>query len=184
MSQQAIEHPGLAATGTTSLHGVRQMTSIDWILASAGPVAIGAILGMQSGAPAIVEKSLALPLLLVGVAVIMLPALYIGISLIGAAPPARDVMRAVARGFRACGVILLGLTAPSAFLLATSQNGVLAALLGAAVVAVGAFAGLRVIFSDLVSRRSEPVLIAAVFALWSLVSLAIGARMYFQVMAG
>ena len=160
-----------------------RMTSTDWLLAAAGPLAIGAIVGAQGGALAIAQRSVTLPLILLGVAAVMLPALYIGTSLIGAAPPARDVAAAFGRGFRACGVSLLGLAAPAAFLLATSRSDAMGVALGALITAVGAFAGLRVISGDLFSETRDAFLVRCVFGVWALVSLGIGLRLYTQFMA-
>ena len=75
------------------------MTASDGLLAAAGPLAIGAIVGMQRGAVAIAHGSLPLPLILAGVTAVMLPALYIATSLMGAAPPAARVGDAVLRDF-------------------------------------------------------------------------------------
>ena len=160
-----------------------RVSKIDWLVAAAGPLAIGALVGAQGGAALIAERAMTLPILFFGVSVVMLPALYIGTSFIGAAPPAGAVGAAFVRGFRACGTILLGLAAPVAFLLATTQSDSLALSLGALVAGLGAIAGLRVIFADLFAENPEPILLRGVFGAWSAVSLAIGAQMYVQFMA-
>lgn len=167
---------------------------LDALLALGGPILTGAVLGVQQGAAQDqtmligLRASLTLPLILLGVTAAMIPALYIATSLAGVAPPARQVGAAVVRGFRACGVIMLGLAAPFTFLLATSTNSALAVLLGGAVTAAGVLAGLRVLFADLFRHPApslgEPLLVRFVFTLWSFVALAIGAQMYGQIMAG
>jgi hypothetical protein len=81
-------------------------------------------------------------------------------------------------------VALLGLLMPVAFLLATSESRSAAALVGALVITVGVFAGLRVLLSDLYGDAREPVTVRLVFAVWSAVALAIGASMYGQFLVG
>jgi hypothetical protein len=157
----------------------------DAALALAGPMAIGAILGLERGFQSlgVVRDSVVLPLLLLGVTAAMIPALYIATSLAGVAPPARRVGAAVLRGLRACGVIMLGLAAPAAFLLATTTSSAATLLLGGMVTAAGVLAGLRVLFADLFDSELRPLSARFVFALWALVSLSIGVRMYGQFMA-
>lgn len=159
--------------------------------AAAGPLVIGAILGLggihgagQAGALDALGAAVILPLILAGVTAAMVPALYIATSIAGAAPPAREVGSAVVRGFRSCGVTMLGLAAPAAFLLATTQSPDAAALLGALIVCAGACAGLRVLFAALFAEVLEPITVRLVFAFWALVALGIGARMYVQFMVG
>lgn len=157
----------------------------DAMLALAGPMAIGAILGLQHGVQSLgpIRDSIVLPLVLLGVTAAMIPALYIATSLAGAAPPAHYVGAAVLRSLRACGITMLGLAAPAAFLLATTQSSTLAILLGGAVTAAGVLAGLRVLSADLFDHQLDTLSARAVFAVWALVSLSIGARMYGQFMA-
>ncbi|ACY12912.1 hypothetical protein [Haliangium ochraceum] len=154
----------------------------DMLLATlAGPVALGAVLGLEVGPLTALLKSLALPAVLLGVAAVMVPALYVGATLTGAAPPAHLLVRSLGRGFRACGLVMLGLVAPALFLLATTQALGVAALVGTAATAAGVLIGLRVLFTDLFRGRST-VAIAA-FALWSLVALGIGLRLFVEFVA-
>jgi hypothetical protein len=157
----------------------------DAMLALAGPMAIGAILGLQQGVQTLgpIRDSLVLPLVLLGVTAAMIPALYIATSLAGAAPPAQYVGAAVLRSLRACGITMLGLAAPAAFLLATSKSSALVILLGGAITAAGVLAGLRVLSADLFDHQRHTLSARVVFAIWALVSLSIGARMYGQFMA-
>src|SRR5688572_29730530 len=95
--------------------------------AVAGPVTIGVVLGWRSGveAPVSCGRSVAeqiallaglMPAVIFGVALVTIPALYIGQTLIGHAPPAAHVMAAARRAIDACGTVCLGLAAPLAFL--------------------------------------------------------------------
>lgn len=167
------------------------LNSTDLCLAIAGPVVVGALLGLggvqgalHTSAQDVVHTSVILPMILLCVTAAMIPALYIATSLSGAAPPAGDVALAVMRGFRSCGIAMLGLAAPIAFLLSTTQEPNAAALVGIAVTSVGVFAGLRVLFSDLFAQSARSLSLRVTFAAWSLVALAIGARMYEQFMVG
>lgn len=160
-------------------------------IAVGGPMALGAVLGasgvrggVDPGVLDIIQSSAILPIILLGVTAAMIPALYIATSLSGAAPPAHAVGGAVIRGFRACGITLFGMLAPVAFLLATSDSQGVTSLVGALVVSVGVFAGLRVLFADLFESAREPVTVRVVFSVWALVALAIGASMYDQFVVG
>lgn len=163
-------------------------------IALGGPLALGAVLGASGianefgdttvGALDVIQSSAVLPVILLGVTAAMIPALYIATSLSGAAPPARAVGAAVLRGFRACGIALLGLLAPVAFLLATSDSHDVVAFVGAVVICGGVGAGLRALFADLYDDAKEPVTVRVVFSVWALVALAIGASMYSQFMVG
>lgn len=121
----------------------------DVAFAVGGPAALGAVLGLQLGPVFVVREAALLPLLTCGLAVAMMPALYIGLNLMATAPPPRAVITSVLRGLRAGGILLLGLAAPSAFLLGTTQSRWLVSWLGAAVLAAAMTAGLRVIHADL-----------------------------------
>lgn len=156
----------------------------DALVAAAGPAVIGAILGLQGNHPSLgalgaLRDALALPLLIAGVTAAMVPALYIATSLAGAAPHARQVAATVARALRSAGLVMLGLAVPAAFLLTTTRSVDLIDLVGLLVVATAMLIGLRVIFRDLFTDR--PALMArAIFALWSLVSLATGMRLFIR----
>lgn len=152
------------------------LAPVDLLLAAGGPMAVGAVLGLHRGPLAMLPGALSLPAVVLGVTIVMMPALYIGAALAGVAPPARQVAVSLARGFRACGVVMLGLTAPVLFLLATTQSNAMAVLLGGAATAAGALAGLRLLYADLFQAPSPRIWGA--FGLWSLVALALGVRMY------
>jgi hypothetical protein len=151
------------------------------LAALGGPVALGAIVGLEIGPLAALSKSLALPAVLAGVAAVMVPALYISATITGVAPPARDMARSLARGFRACGLVMLGLAAPALFLLATTQTSDVAVVVGGGVTAAGVLVGLRVLFADLFERGA--LLARAAFAVWSLVALIMGMRLYAEFIA-
>ncbi len=152
----------------------------DVLLAIGGPVAMGAVIGMQFNLFFLVREAAILPLIVCGVAIMMIPVLYIGLNLVDVAPSVRQVAMAVLRGARISGVVLLGLVPPTIFLLATTQNGVLVNWLGATLLATAACAALRVLYMDLFGGQSVSIRAASLFAAWSLVSMGIGASLYFD----
>src|SRR5688572_15395751 len=102
--------------------------------AAAGPIAIGAVLGLPFGLGRVAVQAAALPAIFAGVALVMAPALYIAASLVARpAPHARDVARSFLEGLRASGTMLIGLAAPTAFLLVTTRTQRGALVVGAAV---------------------------------------------------
>lgn len=151
------------------------------LAALGGPVALGAIVGLEIGPLSALLKSLALPAVLAGVAAVMVPALYITATITGVAPPARDMLRSLARGFCACGLVMLGLGAPALFLLATTQTSEVAVVVGSGVTAAGVLVGLRVLFTDLFANGA--LLARSAFAVWSLVALVMGMRLYVEFVA-
>lgn len=151
------------------------------LAALGGPVALGAIVGLEVGPVAALMKSLALPGVLAGVAAVMVPALYISAAITGVAPPARDMLRSLVRGFRACGLVMLGLGGPALFLLATTQTGEAAVVVGGGVTVAGVLVGLRVLFTDLFEDGA--LLARGAFAAWSLVALIMGMRLYVELVA-
>ncbi len=159
--------------------------SFSWqhtlLFALAGPVALGALLGLEVGPATALLKALILPTILLGVATVMVPALYIGSTLTGMAPPASAMAGSLGRGFRACGLVMLGLAGPVLFLLATTESATTTTFLGICTTLAGVSAGLRIIFADLFEKRSLTACMA--FAAWALVALGIGLHLYVQFMA-
>ena len=188
----AVAHRGTSGRPSSALT-ISPASSLASPLPAAltGTIAIGAVLGLggvrgvaHTGALDVVHAAAVLPAILLGVTAAMIPALYIATSLTGAAPPARQVGAAIGRAFRACGLAFFGLLAPVAFLLATSDSHRIAPLLGALVISVGVFSGLRVLFDDLFGQLLSKASVRLVFVIWAAVSLAIGASMYGQFMVG
>ena len=158
-----------------------------WLFAVGGPVVIGAIVGLPGAAEGILHGMTVIPLVLFGVALSTLPALYIGCSMAGVAPPARDVAGAALRGGRNAGVAFLGLALPLAFLIGSSHSGFVAPVLGMVVLGAGGFAALRAIWADLFagnpSRRARWDA-AVVFCAWAAIATAIGARLFYENLRG
>ena len=150
------------------------------MFAVGGPVVIGAILGLPHAPEGIGRGALVIPAILLGVGLATLPALYIGCSLAGVAPPARDVATAALRAARNGGVVFAGLALPLAFLIASASGGGVVPVLGMMAISVGGFAALRAIWRDLFaidpSRRARQDA-GAIFGVWAVLALAIGGRL-------
>lgn len=162
-------------------------------IAAAGPAAIGAVLGMPRGGAAMASGAAMLPGVVLGVTALMVPALYIATSLLGAAPPAKETPAHLGRALRAMGTVLLGLAAPAAFLVATTARGTgreglssaaTALVLGGVVTAFGTFVGLRRLFQGLFGGRPTGATAMVVCAVWSIVALVIGGRLFLVTLGG
>lgn len=154
------------------------------LAAAAGPAAIGAVLGMPRGGLAMASGAAILPGILLGVTLLMVPALYIATSLLGAAPPARETPRHLTRALGAMGIVLLGLAPPSAFLAATMGSAGTALALGALVTIGGTLIGLRRLFAGMFAEQRAGVLAVFACVAWSLVALVIGGRLFFDALGG
>jgi hypothetical protein len=143
------------------------------LAALGGPVAIGAIAGMQTGPFAIAHDAVAAPAIVLGVTALMIPALYIATAFAGIAPPARGFASGVGDGLRACGVALFGLAAPAAFLAATTGSAEAAAALSAASLVAAVLVGLRALYIRLFG--SGEIVHRMIFAAWSAMALLLGA---------
>jgi hypothetical protein len=150
-------------------------------VAAAGPLAIGAVLGLPSGLGRVVSQAAFLPAIFLGVAAVMAPALYIAVSLAGGGAGARDVAEAVLGGLRSAGLTLLGLALPAAFLTVTLGSPRGALVLGALVVAGAAFIGMRATRRTLSGDWSMSL--ATIFWTWGLVAAGIGGRLFIEAVA-
>lgn len=148
------------------------------LLGAAGPIVMGAVLGLPEGPSRMLSESLLLPAIVAGLALAMTPALYIGLSFGEASPPARTVVRAVGAGLQAQGLVLAGLAPAAAFLLATTESRWAGALLGVAAVATAALLGLRTLYERLREHGTPMPRLMTVFALWALVGLGLGAHFF------
>lgn len=159
------------STSTPSLSS----RSVPLILA--GPALVGAALGLQGGPVQILSHAATLPLILVGVALLMLPALYIGAAFLGVAPEARAIPLRGAAAMRDTSIILLGLVPALFFLVAASLEPATATTLGVLVVGLAAVLGLRSLYLRLFEAASGAL---PLFVLWSLVTFGIGGQLISQ----
>lgn len=151
-------------------------TGLRAALAVAGPAALGVVLTARDVAS--VTEVIRLPVLWVGVAALMTPALYIAAALSGLAPSLRDVGRVTLDGLSRGGGLLLGLAPALLFLVATALSADLAHALVGVVAGLGALAGLGVLFHELCVRTDASVTARFVFMGWSAVLLGIGAQLF------
>ncbi len=146
------------------------------LLMIAGPTLVGLtslLSGHGSGTAA-----LSLPALWVGVLFVMLPTLYIGAAILQVAPSASELGRAAVAALERSSVVFLGLVPALGFLVATSVEGVTAGLLTKGVVALGAVLGLGAFYRLVFTQREHRGRVLALFTVWSLVCLAIGAHLF------
>lgn len=153
--------------------------AVSLLLIFIGPAAIGAALGLTEGPTILISRAAALPAVIVGVAALMLPALYIGSAFLGVAPKARAVARSSKEALKDMGIIFLGLAPPLIFLVAASMEGSTVRLLGSLVVGLGVALGLRALYVRLFDRRSFKAV--GLFAGWSLVCVGIGAQLFMRI---
>ncbi len=146
----------------------------------AGPMLIGAALGLQAGPAELLSRAVTLPAIIVGVTLLMLPALYIGAAFLGVAPKARAMARSGSAALADTGIIMLGLAPSLLFLIAASTKGTTVVTLGTLVLGVSVLLGLRALFLRLFDRRS--LLALALFLGWSLVSVGIGGQLVARAM--
>ena len=144
-----------------------------------GPMLVGACFGLQTGLLEALEASVAVPAVLVGVALLMAPALYIGAAFLGVAPAARDAARAVGAALADAGLLMLGLVPAFAFLLATSGD-VALFLLTHLVVLTSVAVALLALRRRLFAGSGRPIASTALFLLWALVGLGIGERLFLE----
>jgi hypothetical protein len=157
---------------------------LDALCALGGPLVIGAIAGMRAGPFAAAHEAVLTPAVLFGVTALMIPALYIVTAFAGIAPAARGFAGAIGEGLRACGVALLGLAAPAAFLVATAQTAEAAALVGTAALCAAALVGLRALYHRLFAATRRDLLHVLVYGCWSLLALLLGAMFWPHGLAG
>jgi len=148
------------------------------LIAIGGPLALGATLGVPLGMKKMLADSVMLPALVLGLTVMMAPALYIGMTLVGAAPPASRVGAGVVRALRASGVVMAGLAPALAFLLSTTLSNIPMYVFGALAVGGATLAGLHALWSELVTAPEHRLRAIPVFGLWALVSLGLGAHLF------
>ena len=161
----------------------------DLLQAIAGPVVLGGVLGIPMGTSALLQEAATLPAVLFGTTLLMVPALYIGSTILGVAPSAQAVARAVGKGLSACGALLLGLAPLCAFLLVTTADldmtwffgtsdhfGVVW-LFGVCALATGLFFGLRAL-RDAMFKEEKKALWLPLFWSWSFVALLVGERLF------
>lgn len=153
------------------------------VMALTGPFLMGAVLGLRSGLNHMLSEGLLLPAIIFGVTVVMAPALYIGMSLIGAGPPAENVLQAFAHALRSCGLVLAGFAPATAFLLATAKGIWAVWVFGFVAVAAAALLGVRRLFHELRDEHTSMLRKVPLYVAWALVSLGLGVHFFLQTLS-
>ncbi len=147
-------------------------------LTLAGPGFAGLALGLPGGSGSVrhaAKLAVALPALYLGVALLMLPALYIALSLAGHAAPLGELVEQLARAMRDAGLALLGLVPALLFLVSTGTGADLPEALAYGTVGLGAVAGLRLLERRLFAGADHPRPLAqTAFVTWAAVALGLG----------
>lgn len=160
---------------TTSPHPIQAL-----FLGLMGSAGIGAIAGIDRGAFAVVHDAAVLPACIAIVTLVLVPALYIGSSMGGMEIRLQELGRAVLAGLRSSGVAALGLLAPMLFLLTSTVDPRVSRFLVAAVLLFVSCLGLWATYRRLYGQEAQPAAVAALYSLWALVFIGIGAKVAFK----
>ena len=152
--------------------------------AALGPIALGAVLGGQISPWLALREAALVPAIVVGLTAATVPALYIATTATGSRMSALTLARAVLRGLEGLGVVLLGLVAPLAFMVATTVEPRMGVALGAVAIAVAGGLGMRRMRAAMVADDVEPSFVdALLFLTWAGVASVLGARLFLALMA-
>lgn len=144
-----------------------------------GPVALGCALGLGSGPTVMLQRSLGLLALVVGLTGALAPALYIGLSMADGSVPAQRLKRALGRALSATGVAMAGLTPATLFLVSTASSSGTVSQLGTLVAGFSAVLGVRRLGDELLPAPVTSAPRAAlVFAVWSVIALLLGGHLF------
>jgi hypothetical protein len=155
---------------------VLQERATSALLMVGGPALIGVCAGSPLGVAAALRQGAAVPAVVLGISAMMIPALYIGASFVGAAPSARRMWRATTGTLRDIGSVSLGLAPALAVLIATAQDPSVATAFGALTMAAAAVLGLRALYLRLFAGQRRGLWALPLYTIWALVSLGIGWR--------
>ena len=115
----------------------------------------GLALGLREGGLSILEHAAGVPLALVAVAALGLPALYIVLALFDAPLSSRDALAAAARGVASAGLSLAGLAPLAALYVIGSESAGAAAIAGTLGLVAGGLLGLRQLVVTLRAALAE-----------------------------
>lgn len=140
-----------------------------------GPAAVGVALALNATLSTALMHAVAFPTVIVGVAMLMVPALYIGVTILDRSPTAHAITTGLSAALRDTGLILLGFALPVAFVVRCAGPGSTMLAVGLGVVAFALAVGLLTLHGALFRGRGRRM--QALFAGWSLIGVAIGARL-------
>lgn len=165
---------------------------LSWALL--GPAVIGAWIALRvglsdaplgdGGAGTFARLTLGVPLAILGAAVLTAPALYIGSAFMKAELRPGAMLRQIAIGLDGAGLVMLGLMPAVLFLGATITDPVIASVVAAMALGGAVVFGVRLLFGRLYASPVERIKAMPVYAVWSVVSLGIGAMMLVRVVKG
>ena len=144
-----------------------------------GPAVLGFCLSLRPGTTW--TEGFSLPLILLAVTAVMLPALYIGAGLLELPARGEAVLAGAAEGLSRCSWACLGLAPALAFLVGTSTSFWGGALIAYGMVCIAVGLGLRGLFQTTFAGGWTAT---AFFTAWSVVCCGIGARLFLTVLQG
>lgn len=157
---------------------VERSTPLAWF-SVLGPVALGSVLGLGAGPLGVLQRSLGLPALVLGLTGALAPALYIGLAMADGSISALQLKRALTRALAATGVTMAGLTPATLFLVSTASSGTTVLQLGSVAAGFSAVLGMKQLGAELSpppmtqSPRATLVLLA-----WCVIALLLAAHLF------
>ena len=161
-------------------------TTIDasrWLPAAAGgPLAYGMAMALALGTRPIQEIPLTLLASTLGVGLCMFPALYVGLSVIGADPKPGELLRAVSRASQGFGTALLGLTPLVLFLGSTQPSRGTTLVLTVLGLGLASLVASRMVSLDAPRATSAPHRALAATGGWALVTMVLSASFFIKIL--
>ena len=168
-------------TTTATTTATQPAWARDVAIAAVGPAALGLCSGWAFGGTAPITMAALVPLAFLIVAIVTLPGLYVGSTLLGASIDLKASARLSVQAGRDLGVIFLGLAPALLFLSATATDQHEAIVLGLGAALMGAAVGIRAFYSRLREVEGGYGLLAA-FAVWALLGLVLGTEIYMEML--
>jgi hypothetical protein len=153
------------------------LRSRELALTVGGPAIVGALLALPFGLVATARGAAQLPAVLIGVTLLMLPALYICASLNGFQLTTRRLLEAGQTALYRMGLVLLGFAPALLFIGVSSETPKALLIVAPFAVRIAAAIGVRAIF-PLVFEGSSGLKSKVVFAAWAFVGLGIAESLY------
>lgn len=145
--------------------------------ALAGALVVGLVLGLPESPLSMAAHAVSVPAIVLGIAALMLPPLYIASTTLGRAAPASQFAESSSLALGDAGLVLLGFAPPLAFLVATSSLSATVWLLGNAVLGLAALIAVRSLYYSLFFR-SEGRRAMPLYLLWLVVTFAIAEHLF------
>jgi hypothetical protein len=150
------------------------------LAAIGGAAAVGATLGLPTGTQALLSQGALLPLIILAVALVCSPALFIGAGLLGAKSSIADVCHAIGQGAVSSGHALLGFVPVALFLTATRASERHPAIAVVGLIVVATVAGSLRTWYALSSKDEDRKRLLPYFVCWSGASLTLGGLLLFH----